>query len=165
MIDPANLMSRAQAIQLLEEALDRLRQPQLNSSGGAWQAGGCYWRLMRVLADYVAPLLYEVEGITNAERLRASHGVPAPVSMQPDSIEKTSPDRLLRLPEVESKVGLRKSCIYDAVKRGAFPEPIQLSRRAVVWQASAIDIWIADRIRGVPWQHGAAAKKKEAAGS
>lgn len=56
-------------------------------------------------------------------------------------------ERLLRLPEVESMVGLRKSSIYDAMKRGEFPSPVKLSRRAVCWPASAIDAWIADRIK------------------
>lgn len=57
------------------------------------------------------------------------------------------PERLLRLPDVEARVGLRKSSIYDAVKRGDFPAPVKLSRRAVCWPASAIDAWIAERIK------------------
>ncbi|MDI1267801.1 MAG: AlpA family transcriptional regulator [Polaromonas sp.] len=56
------------------------------------------------------------------------------------------PERLLRLPDVEALVGLRKSSIYDAVKRGEFPAPVKLSRRAVCWPASAIDAWITERI-------------------
>ena len=60
------------------------------------------------------------------------------------------PERLLRLPEVESMVGLRKSSIYDAMKRGEFPAPVRLSRRAMCWPASAIDTWIAARIEGAP---------------
>lgn len=56
-------------------------------------------------------------------------------------------ERLLRLPEVESLVGLRKSAIYDAVRKQTFPAPVKLSRRAVCWPASAIDAWIADRIK------------------
>lgn len=56
-------------------------------------------------------------------------------------------ERLLRLPEVESTVGLRKSSIYDGVKRGTFPAPVKLSRRAVCWPASAIDAWITERIK------------------
>lgn len=61
----------------------------------------------------------------------------------------SSPERLLRLPEVESRVGLRKSSIYEMLGRNppAFPRPLKLSRRAVCWPASAIDTWIADRIK------------------
>lgn len=57
------------------------------------------------------------------------------------------PERLLRLPEVESMVGLRKSSIYEGVKLGTFPAPVKLSRRAVCWPASAIDTWITARIK------------------
>lgn len=61
----------------------------------------------------------------------------------------TSPERLLRLPEVESRVGLRKSSIYEMLGRTppAFPRPLKLSRRAVCWPASVIDAWIAERIQ------------------
>jgi prophage regulatory protein len=57
-----------------------------------------------------------------------------------------APDRLLRLPEVESMVGLRKSSIYDAMRRGEFPAAVKLSRRAVCWSESSIRDWIQDRI-------------------
>ncbi len=59
------------------------------------------------------------------------------------------PERLLRLPEVESRVGLRKSAIYEMSGRNppAFPRPLKLSRRAVFWPASSIDAWVQDRIR------------------
>ena len=58
------------------------------------------------------------------------------------------PERLLRFPEVEARVGLRKSSIYEMLSRTppAFPRPLKLSRRAVCWPASAIDAWISERI-------------------
>ncbi|MBP8018803.1 MAG: AlpA family phage regulatory protein [Hylemonella sp.] len=61
----------------------------------------------------------------------------------------SSPQRLLRLPEVESRVGLRKSSIYEMLGRNppAFPKPVKLSRRAVCWPESAIDAWITERIK------------------
>jgi prophage regulatory protein len=59
----------------------------------------------------------------------------------------SSPQRLLRLPEVESLVGIRKSSIYEGVKAGTFPAPVKLSRRAVCWPAAAIDAWITERIK------------------
>ena len=60
-----------------------------------------------------------------------------------------SPQRILRLPEVESRVGLRKSSIYEMLGRNppAFPKPVKLSRRAVCWPESAIDAWITERIK------------------
>lgn len=61
----------------------------------------------------------------------------------------SSPERLLRLPEVESRVGLRKSSIYEMLGRKppAFPRPLKLSRRAVAWSSSSIENWIQDRIK------------------
>jgi prophage regulatory protein len=57
-------------------------------------------------------------------------------------------DRLLRLPQVEALVGLKKSAIYAGcrAKPPTFPVPIKLSPRAVAWPESAIQRWIADRI-------------------
>lgn len=59
---------------------------------------------------------------------------------------KSTPQRLLRLPEVEARVGLRKSSIYDGVKNGTFPTPVKLSRRAVCWPEASIEAWITERI-------------------
>ena len=54
-------------------------------------------------------------------------------------------ERLLRLSEVESQVGLRKSAIYEKIKHGEFPEPIRLGA-AVRWPESRIQKFIADLI-------------------
>lgn len=61
----------------------------------------------------------------------------------------TSSETLLRLPQVEARVGLKKSSIYEMLNRNppAFPRPLKLSRRAVCWPASAIDAWITERIK------------------
>ncbi len=58
------------------------------------------------------------------------------------------PQRLLRLPEVETIVGLKKSAIYQGVKEGTFPAPIKLSRRAVCWNSHSIEAWVIARIEG-----------------
>jgi prophage regulatory protein len=54
--------------------------------------------------------------------------------------------RILRLPDVMSRVGLRRASIYLHMTKGAFPKPISLSARAVGWLESDIDGWIAARI-------------------
>jgi prophage regulatory protein len=59
----------------------------------------------------------------------------------------TPADRLLRLPEVESLVGLRKSAIYARLKTGEFPPCVKLGPRAAAWPESEIQAWIASRIR------------------
>jgi prophage regulatory protein len=56
-------------------------------------------------------------------------------------------ERLLRLPQVEALVGLRKSAIYAGVKNGTFPAPIALSIRSRAWPESLIQAWIAERIQ------------------
>lgn len=60
---------------------------------------------------------------------------------------QSSSQRLLRLPEVCSIVGLGKSSIYEGVKAGTFPAPIKLSRRAVCWSNLSIEFWITERIK------------------
>ena len=54
----------------------------------------------------------------------------------------THPDRLLRLPDVISRVGLSKTTIYQFISEGKFPNGVHLSTRCTRWQESAIDRWI-----------------------
>ena len=56
-------------------------------------------------------------------------------------------DRLLRLKEVSSIVGLSRSTIYDLSAKGLFPERVLLGQRAVAWWESEIEAWIATRPR------------------
>jgi prophage regulatory protein len=57
-------------------------------------------------------------------------------------------EALLRLPQVESLVGLKRSSIYRRIAAGDFPKPISLGGRAVAFPASQVQQWIADRIAG-----------------
>lgn len=54
-------------------------------------------------------------------------------------------ERLLRLPEVEARTGLKKSAIYVRMSNGSFPRCIRLGR-IVAWPASRIDAWVAQMI-------------------
>ena len=56
-------------------------------------------------------------------------------------------ERLLRLKEVSSIVGLSRSTIYDLSAKGLFPERVLLGKRAVGWWESEIEAWIATRPR------------------
>ncbi len=67
--------------------------------------------------------------------------------MQASPSKTAHPERLLRLPDVEALTGLKKSSIYDAMRRNEFPAAVKLSRRAVCWSSSAIDRWITERIK------------------
>ena len=48
--------------------------------------------------------------------------------------------RLLRLPEVEAAVGLKKTTIYDHIKKGLFPAPVKTG-------AGQINGWVSDEIQ------------------
>lgn len=62
------------------------------------------------------------------------------------SPKASSPNRIIRLPEVVSNVGISRSTIYSKIKDGTFPAPIQHSRRAVGWPVAVIEKWIEERI-------------------
>ena len=47
---------------------------------------------------------------------------------------------ILRRPEVEARTGLRCSTIYDGIKAGTFPAPIQLGPKSVGWLESEISL-------------------------
>ena len=53
---------------------------------------------------------------------------------------------ILRRPEVEARTGLACSTIYDGIKAGTFPAPIQLGHKAVGWVGSEINAWLAARV-------------------
>ncbi len=70
-ITPAKLL---RWIQIIEQAVDKLRYPSTNANGGPLCAGGVYWRLVDVAAD-LDNHLAQVEGDEHASFLRATHGV------------------------------------------------------------------------------------------
>ena len=53
---------------------------------------------------------------------------------------------ILRRREVEARTGLGCSTIYDGIKAGTFPAPIQLGPKSVGWVESEINAWLAARI-------------------
>lgn len=50
--------------------------------------------------------------------------------------------RLLRLPEVMARVGLKRSAIYQRMADGRFPRSRSLGPKCTVWVESEIDAWI-----------------------
>ncbi|UCV28105.1 AlpA family phage regulatory protein [Ferribacterium limneticum] len=55
-------------------------------------------------------------------------------------------DKIIRMPEVMAKVGLRKSAVYNMIKRGEFPAQIRLGENSVGWIEADVDEWV--RVRG-----------------
>lgn len=56
------------------------------------------------------------------------------------------PARLLRLPTVTERVGLKRTAIYDMIRAGKFPKPVPLNDKSVGWLESEINEWIAERV-------------------
>jgi prophage regulatory protein len=59
----------------------------------------------------------------------------------------TPRDRLLRLPDVETATGCKKSTIYKLMKAGTFPACIRVTARMSAWPESAVLQWVQDRIQ------------------
>jgi prophage regulatory protein len=59
----------------------------------------------------------------------------------------TPPARILRLPEVMARVGLKRASIYQHIAAGTFPKQIALGVRAVGWLESEIDAWLTVRVQ------------------
>ena len=55
-------------------------------------------------------------------------------------------ERFLRLPEVISRTGYRRSNIYHLMSLNEFPLSISLGGRAVAWLESEVDGWMESRI-------------------
>lgn len=53
-------------------------------------------------------------------------------------------ERLIRLPEVMDRVGMKRSAIYQRMREGRFPRSRSLGSRCAVWIESEIEDWIAN---------------------
>lgn len=53
--------------------------------------------------------------------------------------------RLLRMPQVVDRVGLKRSRILELEKEGLFPVRRQISKRATGWMESDVSEWIENR--------------------
>ncbi len=52
------------------------------------------------------------------------------------------PSRLLRLPEVMHRVGLKRSAIYQRMSEGRFPRSRSLGPKCAVWVEAEVEEWI-----------------------
>ena len=53
-----------------------------------------------------------------------------------------SPTRLLRLPEVMARVGMKRSAIYQRMSEGKFPKSRSHGPKCAVWVEKEIEEWI-----------------------
>ena len=63
-----------------------------------------------------------------------------------DKISGPQSEKLLRWPEVKTRVGICRSHAHDLASKGLFPSPIKLSERCSAWVESDINAWIEERI-------------------
>ena len=61
-------------------------------------------------------------------------------------------DRLLRLTDVETATGCKKSTIYKLMKEGKFPPCVRITARMAAWPESAVLAWVQARIAGAEVQ-------------
>jgi prophage regulatory protein len=59
-----------------------------------------------------------------------------------DVIPAPPAPRLIRLPEVMSRVGLKRSAIYQRMSEGRFPKSRSLGGKCTVWVEAEIDAWV-----------------------
>ena len=64
------------------------------------------------------------------------------VSSSPCEEPATLPARLLRLPEVMARVGMKRSAIYQRMSEGRFPKSRSLGPKCAVWVEAEINDWI-----------------------
>lgn len=78
--------------------------------------------------------------------VQATHGATPTPRDGGVTVTPAKPGKLLRLPAVEERTGLKKSTIYAGVKARTFPAPVRLSARAVAFREEEIDRWISERV-------------------
>lgn len=63
-----------------------------------------------------------------------------------NSEQPSAPVRLIRLREVQHRVGLGRSTIYRWMDEGKFPRPYTLGGYVVAWLEADIDSWISSKL-------------------
>ena len=57
-----------------------------------------------------------------------------------------NPVRILRLPDVEARSGLKRDSIYRGAREGWFPKPVKISQGATGWVEAEVNDYLAKRI-------------------
>lgn len=84
-----------------------------------------------------------------SQPVQAPHGATPQPHDGSVTVTLVKPGKLLRLPAVEERTGLKKSTIYAGVKAKTFPAPVRLSARAVAFREEDVDRWISGRVNTV----------------
>jgi prophage regulatory protein len=65
-----------------------------------------------------------------------------PLPAEANDEQRPARARLLRLPEVIGRVGLKRSAIYQRMSEGRFPKSRSLGPKCAVWIEAEIDDWV-----------------------
>jgi prophage regulatory protein len=60
--------------------------------------------------------------------------------------ETVAARRILRRPEVEARIGFKRSHIYNLMNAGQFPKAKRIGVRTIGWDSAEVDRWIAERL-------------------
>jgi prophage regulatory protein len=66
--------------------------------------------------------------------------------MTTDRVELRPGERFLRLPEVLSTTGLKRSLLYEQIHDGFFPQPIKIGEKSSAWIESEVREWMTARV-------------------
>ena len=67
---------------------------------------------------------------------------PAEAALPLTTLPEPRPTRLLRLPEVMARVGLKRSAIYQRMAEGRFPKSRSLGPKCAVWVEAEVETWV-----------------------
>lgn len=76
---------------------------------------------------------------------------PGPVGSPPALLSAKSqpqaqPLRMERMADLQGRVGLKKSQLFQLIKDGEFPKPVKVGR-ASLFVSAEVDAWLSERIR------------------
>ena len=57
--------------------------------------------------------------------------------------------KLLRRDEVLEILGMSNAWLYGQIRKGKFPQPIQVGARAIAWRQSDVEEWLESRQTGI----------------
>jgi prophage regulatory protein len=63
-------------------------------------------------------------------------------TLQPQRVAISPLEPLMTLADVEAYLGIKKSAIYQAIKEGRFPAPIQLTPNTRRWRRPDVVGWV-----------------------
>jgi len=85
-----------------------------------------------------------IRGEVTGKKLGAAGETPSAPSQSTREPEQLQ--RIIRKKDLPDFVGLKRTAIDDAIRRGDFPKPIQLGPRAVGWTHQDLLRWQAEKI-------------------